>query len=177
MSDLHRSTESGSNRRVSYFTFKTDTTGVEFIHCGDAVAVVPLTDDDDVLLINEYSPAFGDEILTLVSGSVEPNELLEETANRELQEELGYRAGRLDFLGELHPFKYLATRVFIFLARDLTPSKLPGDEAHTITERRVPLKQFAALCQAGELRDANAIAGLCWARDFVKRERLSAKSD
>jgi hypothetical protein len=68
------------------FTLMADTDGEGFIHCGDAVAVVPLTDDGDVLLIKEYSPAFGGEILTLVSGSIQRGESLEWAANRELQE-------------------------------------------------------------------------------------------
>jgi len=154
-----------------YFTLMADADGVGFIHCGDAVVVVPVTDEGDALLAVEYSPAFGREILTLVSGSIEPGESLAETANRELQEELGYRAGRLDFLGELHPFKYLTTRVFIFLARDLTPNKLPGDEPHPIGVRRVSFAQFMALCRSGELQDAAAIAGLCWTQAFVEQVR------
>jgi ADP-ribose diphosphatase len=152
-----------------YFALMADADGIGFVHCGDAVALVPLTDDGDVLLIKEYLPASGSEILTVVSGSIEPGELLEEAANRELQEELGYRAGRLDFLGELHPFKYLTTRVFLFVARELVPSKLPGDEVHAIAEHRVALSGFIDLCRSGELRDANAIAGLCLARDYLRR--------
>lgn len=150
-----------------YFTLMTDADGVGFIHCGDAVAVVPLTEEGDVLLAFEYSPAFGREILTLVSGSIEPEESLAETANRELQEELGYRAGRLDFLGELHPFKYLTTRVFVFLARQLSPSKLTGDEAHPIAERRVSPVGFLSLYKAGELHDALALTALALTQAFL----------
>jgi ADP-ribose diphosphatase len=152
-----------------HFTLMADADGVGFIHCGDAVVVVPLTASGDVLLAVERSPAMDREILTLVSGSIEAGESLEDAANRELQEELGWLAGRLDFLGELHPFKYLTTRQFAFLARDLTPSKLAGDETHAITERRVPLNDFTVLCQAGELQDASAIAALCLARDYLTR--------
>ena len=54
-----------------HFTLMADADGVGFIHCGDAVVVVPLTDEGDVLLAVEYSPAFGHEVLTLVSGSIE----------------------------------------------------------------------------------------------------------
>ena len=152
-----------------YFTLMADADGVGFIHCGDAVVVVPLTASGDVLLAVERSPAMDREILTLVSGSIEAGESLEEAANRELQEELGWRAGRLDFLGELHPFKYLTTRQFVFLARDLTLSKLAGDETHAITQRRVSLNDFTDLCQAGELQDASAIAALCLARNYFTR--------
>ena len=72
-------------------------------------------------------------------------------------------------LGELHPFKYLTTRVFLFVARELVPSKLPGDEVHAIAEHRVALSGFIDPCRSGELRDANAIAGLCLARDYLRR--------
>lgn len=158
-----------SAQKDRHFTLLTDADGVGYVHCGNAVAVVPFTDDGDVLLIKEYSPAFGDELLTLVSGSIEPGESLEAAANRELQEELGYRADRLDFLGELHPFKYLTTRVFIFLARELTPRKLVGDEAHPIVERRVPLAEFMQLCDAGQLHDSLAVAALALAQRFLER--------
>jgi ADP-ribose diphosphatase len=147
-----------------------DAEGVGFVRCDHAVAVVPLTDEGDVLMAVEYSPAFGREILTLVSGSIEEGEPLEEAANRELQEELGYRAGRLDFLGELHPFKYLTTRLFAFLARDLVPSKLVGDETHPITQRSLPLSSFTELCRSGELHDAPAIAALSLTRAFLDLE-------
>jgi len=151
----------------AYFTLMVDGDGTGFVHCGNAVGVVPLTDAGDVLLAVEYSPAFGREILTLVSGSIEAGEPLEEAANRELQEELGYRAGRLDFLGELRPFKYLTTRLFVFLARDLTPNKRTGDETHPIMQRRVPLVGFADLCISGELHDALAMAALTLTRRFL----------
>ena len=150
-----------------HFSLMADADGVGFIHCGDAVVVVPLTASGDVLLAVERSPARDGEILTLVSGSIEAGKSLEGTAVRELQEEIGWRAERLDFLGELHPFKYLTTRQFVFLARDLTPSKLAGDETHAITERRVSVNDFTDLCQAGELQDASAIAALYLARDYL----------
>ena len=66
-----------------------------------------------------------------------------------------------------HPFKYLTTRQFVFLARELSPGKLVGDEIHAITERRIPLKDFAVLCRTGELQDASAIAALCLARSYL----------
>jgi len=152
-----------------YFTLLADADGVGFVYCGDAVVVLPLTDEGDALLAVEYASAFGREILTLVSGSIEAGESLEEAANRELQEELGYRAGRLDFLGELHPFKYLTTRQFVFLARDLVPSKLPGDELYPVTARGVALAEFAYTCEVGELHDSAAIAALFLAQRFLKR--------
>jgi len=153
-----------------YFALMADADGVGFVHCSDGVLVVPMTDDGQVLLAVERSPAFDGEVLVLVGGEVEEGEPLEETANRELQEELGWRAERIEFLGELHPFKYLTSRQFVFLARDLVPSKLEGDEMYPVGTRKVPLDSFLDLCAGGELHDATAIAALCLAQNFLRHE-------
>jgi ADP-ribose diphosphatase len=153
-----------------YFTLMTDSDGVGFIHCGDSALVVPLTDDGHVLLAEERSPAFDRNVLVLAGGEIDEGETPEEAANRELQEELGWRARRVEFLGEIHPFKYLTTRQFVFLARDLSPSKLEGDEKHPVGTRKVPLDRFIDLCTSGELHDATAIAAICLAQHFLTQE-------
>jgi 8-oxo-dGTP pyrophosphatase MutT (NUDIX family) len=157
-----------------YFTLMAGEDGVGFIHCGDGVLVVPLTDDGRVLLAVERAAAFDREVLGLVGGEAEEGEPLEETANRELQEELGWRAGRIDFLGELHPFKYLTSRQFAFLARDLTPSKLEGDEVYPVGTRAVPLEHLVDLVESGELQDATAVAALFLAQRFLEEEATGA---
>ena len=162
-----------SGRAVSsdpYFTLMADSDGVGFIHCGDSVLVVPLTDDGYVLMAVERSPAFDRKVLVLAGGEVEEGEPLEEAANRELQEELGWRAQRIELLGEIHPFKYLTSRQFVFLARDLSPSKLEGDEVYPVGTRKVPLDSFIDLCTSGELHDATAIAALCLTQHFLMQE-------
>jgi ADP-ribose diphosphatase len=151
-----------------YFKLMADTEGVGFIEVGDGVMVVPLTPDEDVLMVVERSPAFDDDTLTLVGGEVEPGESLEQSANRELQEELGWRAERLEFVAELRPFsKYMTTRQFVFVARELVPSKLQGDETHPVLPRSVPLDAFHELCFSGELHDATAIAALFLVRSIL----------
>ena len=153
-----------------YFTLMADSDGVGFIHCGDSVLVVPLTGDGHVLLAEERSPAFDRNVLVLAGGEIDEGETPEEAANRELQEELGWRAGRVEFLGEIHPFKYLTTRQFVFLARDLSPSKLEGDEMYPVGTRKVLLDSFIDLCTSGELHDATAIAAFCLTQHFLVQE-------
>ena len=156
--------------RDPYVTLMADADGVGYVHCGDGVLVVPLTGDGQVLLGVERSPALDSDVLGLVGGEVKEGEALEETANRELQEELGWRAQRVDFLGELHPFKYLASRHFAFLARGLVPNKLKGDERHPVGTRQVELDRFPELVTSGELHDTLTIAVLCLAGRFLAQE-------
>lgn len=157
-----------------YFAICRDADGVECVVTGDEVLIVPLLDNGNVLLTWEPSAAFDTQTLILPGGETAPGRSHEETAQLELQEEIGYKAGRLDFLGELHPFsKYLTVRSFVYLARHLTPSWLVGDEGYEIGQEPVALADFESLIEQGILHDARVIAGLFLARNFVERERVS----
>jgi 8-oxo-dGTP pyrophosphatase MutT (NUDIX family) len=154
-----------------WFSILADASGTEFVHSGDEVLVIVLTAKGEALLTVEPSAAFGEPTLILPGGETEPGEPHDVTANRELQEEIGYKAGRLDFLGELRPFsKYLTVRSFCYLARDLTPSRLAGDEDYAINIEWVPLASFGQLIVAGRLLDARVITALYMARGFLKGE-------
>lgn len=155
----------------AYFRLMADDDGVGFVDVADGVLVVPLTAENEVLMVVERSPAFDGETLTVAGGEVEPGESLEECANRELQEELGWRAERLEFVAELRPFsKYMNSRQFVLVARDLVRSKLEGDEMYPVRPRRVGLDDFHKLCFSGELRDATAIAALFLVRSYLARQ-------
>ena len=154
-----------------YFSICLDADGNEFVCTGEEVLAVPLTAAGEVLLTIEPSPAFGEPTLILPGGQTEPDEPQDETANRELQEEIGYRAGRLEFLGELRPFsKYLTVRSFVYLARDLMASRLKGDEGYEIGVEHVPFSNFEPLIVSGRLRDARVIAALYLARSLLESE-------
>src|SRR5579863_541188 len=123
----------------TYFAIRLDKDGTEFIDTREnEVLIVPLTAEDEVILTSEPSPAFNEPTLILPGGAIETGEAQEETAARELQEEIGYAPGRLTYLGELRPYsKYFTTRSFVYLAHDLTPGSLQGDEDYDIRQERV----------------------------------------
>lgn len=168
----------GDDRSILYegkfFTLLADAVHGEVVRCGNEVLVVALDDDGQVILTVEPSAAFPEPTVILPGGSTSPGRSNTETANLELQEEAGLCAARLDFLGELRPFsKYLTVRTFVYLARDLVPNKLAGDEAYVIDVERVPLTSFESLIAAGHLLDARVIAALHLARAFLDREARS----
>lgn len=160
--------------QTRWFSIRTGAAGEEFLaSTGDEVLMVALDAAGDVLLSVEPSAAFGAPTLILPGGQVESEVPNAEQANRELQEEIGYRADRVDFLGELHPWsKYLAVRSFVYLGRELSESKLEGDEEYAIGVERVPLSNFENLIKNGRLHDARAIAGLSLARYFLENESM-----
>ncbi len=136
---------------------------------------VPITDTGMVIFIAEPAPAYGEHVLTLPGGGIEPEEVPVEAANRELQEEIGYKALKIDVLGTLRPWeKYLKAEVHVFLVRHLVASKLHGDEIYEITTQLVPINDFERLIRDGQLHDSSVIAALYMARDFLMREMLDA---
>ncbi len=151
-----------------YYSIYTSEQGIDYIRMRSEVLIVPLTHQGKVILTIEPSVAFGEPTLVLPGGVTELDETHEQTALRELQEEIGYTAKRLDFLGEVRPFsKYIAIQSFIYLARELVPSKLQGDEDYPIRMEQVPLKDFEHLIISGRLLDARIIAALFMTRSFL----------
>lgn len=154
-----------------YRIYQSETVDTSVIAIRDAVMIVPVFDDGRVLMTVEYSPAFNERVLILSSGGIEAGEDPAESANRELQEETGFKAGRLDYLGRLCPFiKYLNQHLTIFLARDLQPSKLQGDEDYEIGLEYTALDDFERLIAEGRVKDCGVIAALYMARAFLERE-------
>lgn len=139
--------------------------GKEFVrdvveHPG-AVVMVPLLPDGQVLLVRQWRHAAGEALLELPAGTREPGEEPAATAGRELQEEVGYRAGRLTSLGAFYSAPGFCNEVlYLFLAEELTPSQLAGDEDEEIEVVALPLKEALAMAGRGELRDGKTIAGL-----------------
>jgi 8-oxo-dGTP pyrophosphatase MutT (NUDIX family) len=145
--------------------------GGPYIATGSAVMCVPVTPEGDVLFILEPNAYDGEYTLYLPAGKIEPNEDLILCANRELQEEAGVKAARLDYLATLRPwFKYLDSKLTVFLARDFTPSRLDGDEGYIIETETLPLASFETQITSGRLRDASVIAALFLARQHLANE-------
>lgn len=155
-----------------YRIYQSETVDTSVIAMRNAVMIVPVLDDGRVVMTVEYSPAFNQWVLILSSGGIEVGEDPAETANRELQEETGFKAGRLDLLGKLCPFiKYLNQHLTLYLARDLQPSKLQGDEGYEIGLEYTSLDDFETLIAAGRIQDCGVIAALYMARAFLEREK------
>lgn len=137
----------------------------------DSVLIVAMPDPHGVLLIREYGAGSERYELGLPKGVVEPGEDPLEAANREIQEEVGYAARRLDPLGRLSLVPgYIGHRSLIVLARDLYPSCLPGDEPEPIEVIPWRLADLDALLERDDFDEARSIAALFLAQRFLARE-------
>jgi len=138
-----------------------------------AVMVVAINEADELVLIREYAAGFHEMQLTLVKGAVDDGESLEEAANRELKEEVGFGARRIEFIKKLNLAPgHMGFTINLLLARDLYPERLPGDEPEPPEVVTWPLAELDTLIAGDEFREARAIAGL-----FLVRAHLNGDSN
>ena len=138
---------------------------------GGAVLIVPLLDADTVLLIREYAAGVDRYELALPKGLIEPGEDPLAAANREIMEEIGHGAGRLEPLRTMSLAPgYLDHTTDIVLARDLYPRRMPGDEPEAIEVVPWKLSRFDQLLARDDFTEARSIAALFLAREFLQRE-------
>jgi 8-oxo-dGTP pyrophosphatase MutT (NUDIX family) len=140
-----------------------------FIHMQDEVLMIPVTEAHEIILIEEQSIAYGDTMLNLPTGGINEDETPKVAANRELQEEIGYKAGKLELIGILHPsVKYAQWRYWVYLAQELTAHKLKGDERTPVTIKPIQQTEVSWMIDMGKIKDSTAIAALFMAFNHVK---------
>lgn len=101
-------------------------------------------------------------------GAIDPEHDDLTTANEELQEEISFKAGKLDKLGTLTMSPgYLTQRTHVFLAGNLTESKLEGDEEEALEVVYYPFDKFEELIDQGKLTEARMIAALYLTKRFL----------
>lgn len=138
------------------------------------VLVVPLLDADTVLMIREYAAGVDRYELALPKGRIDGHEEILAAANREIKEEIGYGARRLQHLTSftLAP-GYFNQMVHIVLAQDLYEERLPGDEPEEMEVVRWKLSDLTNLLANQECTEARSIAALFWVRDMLQKKSLA----
>ena len=137
-------------------------------HGHGAVVVVPMLDDDTVLLVREYAAGVHRYELGLVKGRIDAGETPVEAANRELKEEAGYGAERLDVLRALTLAPtYMSHQTHLVLARDLYPERLPGDEPEELEVVPWKFDRLHELILREDFSEGRSIAALFIVRDWL----------
>jgi ADP-ribose diphosphatase len=126
-----------------------------------SVLIVPFYDQDTILLIREYSAGTHSYQIGFPKGLIDPGETPEIAAIRELKEEVGFGAHSLHKLKEvtLAP-SYFSSQMTLFMAFDLYPEKLSGDEPEPLEVIKWPIKNINELLARDDFQEARSIAAL-----------------
>lgn len=137
------------------------------------VAVVPVNAEGDLVLIHQFRPATGGMLVEIPAGNMDrEGEAVEACVQRELAEEVGFRAERLIrlFEGYLVP-GYCNEYMYFYLALDLSPAKLPGDEDEYIRVMTVSFAQARQMIREKKIVDAKTALGIQMARDYLDAQK------
>ncbi|WP_329742608.1 ADP compounds hydrolase NudE [Dyella sp. A6] len=133
-----------------------------------AAFVVPMLDADTVLLVREYSVGVNRYELGVPKGKLDGDETIEQGANRELKEEVGYGAHDLRLLGTLTLSPAYMTHVaHVVLAQNLYPERLPGDEPEELEVVPWKLSELHTLIARDDVSEGRSIAALFMAREYL----------
>lgn len=146
------------------------TTKRQIVRHPGAVAIIPMVDREHVCLIRNYRISVAQTLIEIPAGTLEPNEPPDDTAQRELIEETGFRAERITKLSEFYLSPgILDERMHLYLAEGLVAvgaAREPGEEIENLV---VPWSQAIAMVFDGVIRDAKSIVGLLYCDHLRQR--------
>ncbi len=135
----------------------------EWIQHPGAVVMIPMLDEQTVLLERQYRYPLQRHFYELPAGKIEPGEDPLETAKRELIEECGYAAASWQHLTTLHPcIGYADERIELYLARELTHVGHAHDDGEFLEVVPLALSEALEWVKSGRITDVKAIVGLLW---------------
>ena len=142
----------------------------EVVEHPGGVSVVALTPEDQVLMVRQFRYAQGEVLLELPAGKLERGEDHRPAALRELEEEVGVRAGELIYLGYLYTSPGFSTEVLhMYLARDLEPGVCHPDDDEFLECERIPFDQLVEQVVSGVICDAKTVALVLKAKAYLGR--------
>lgn len=136
-----------------------------------AVMIVPILNNDTLLLIREYGAGIDEYTLGFPKGALDKNEEVLEGANRELKEEVGYGSHQLQHLKTFSTSPgYMSSRMHLVMATDLYEERLQGDEPEPIEVVPWPLARWQELLQRPDFHEARSLAALLYVQQRLQHE-------
>lgn len=126
-----------------------------------SVVVIPVFDDGTAALVRQYRHAAGKHLLEICAGTLNAGEDPESGARRELEEEIGVTAGRMEKLAEFWVSPgFLTEKMHLYLAADLVETQQDLEEDEILTVERHALGDLLRMVENGEIEDAKTMIGI-----------------
>lgn len=143
-------------------------TQLDIVDHPGAVVLLPVDQDGRIWFIRQFRYSAGEVLLELPAGTMEAGETPENCALREIREETGMKAGQIRKIGEFFMAPGYSTEyLYLYLAQDLAPDPLQGDEDEVIQVEPVLISQAFDMAERGQVRDAKTLAALALARPLL----------
>lgn len=128
---------------------------------GKAVGILPIDEEMNTWLVGQYRYTLDEYSWEIPMGAVPGEETFENGALRELKEETGLMAKRLDFLCKVHTSNSVTDEVgMVYLAKELSQGKTDFDDTEDITVKKLPFKEALDWVMNGKITDSLSVAGI-----------------
>lgn len=135
----------------------------EWINHPGASVIIPILPDGKIALIRQFRYAVGSEFIELPAGKLDPGESPLECAKRELEEEIGYKSNKIEFIANIHPaIGFANEKMNLFLATDLVQTKQNKDADEFIDLMPANLEKALELVWSNKITDVKTIIGILW---------------
>ena len=140
----------------------------EWIKHPGAVCIIPILPNGNLCLIRQYRYGPRAEFIEIPAGKLDVGEDPLVCAKRELEEEIGYIAGKLTFLTNIHPaIGFSNEKMWVYLAEDLILSKQNLDQDEFLELYPLPVKKAIDLIYEGKITDVKTVIGILWLDKFL----------
>ena len=140
----------------------------EWIKHPGAVCIIPILPNGNLCLIRQYRYGPRAEFIEIPAGKLDVGEDPLVCAKRELEEEIGYIAGKFTFLTNIHPaIGFSNEKMWVYLAEDLILSKQSLDQDEFLELYPIPLKKAIDLIYEGKITDVKTVIGILWLDKFL----------
>ncbi|PHM74029.1 ADP compounds hydrolase NudE [Xenorhabdus kozodoii] len=134
----------------------------------EAVLIIPII-GDELILIHEYAVGIEQYELGFPKGAIDAGESIFEAAERELKEEIGFGAGKLELLTTLTMApSYFSSKMNIIIAHELYPECLEGDEPEPLVQKRWPISDMMSLLEHPDFNEARNVSALFFAQRYLQ---------
>ncbi|MBE6845168.1 MAG: NUDIX hydrolase [Ruminococcus sp.] len=133
----------------------------EVVHHSGGVTVIPITDNNEIIMVRQYRYAADKILLEIPAGKLEKGESHYDAGKRELLEETGCTCSEYKYLGELLPTPAYVTEVIhMYMAEGLEYSEQHLDEDEFLDVVKIPLEKAVEMVLSGEIKDSKTQIGV-----------------
>jgi len=142
----------------------------EIVEHPGAVAIVPVTEDGEIIMVRQFRKAADMFLLEIPAGKLDKQEDPLSCAKRELKEETGYEAQNIERLCSFYSSPGFSNElIHIYIATNLIRGEASPDEDEYLSVERYTIDQLLEMIRSGDLRDGKTIAGVMGAKLFLTR--------
>lgn len=143
----------------------------EYIKHQGAVAVVPVTEDNEIIVVRQYRYPIGRVTIEIPAGKLDKGEKPIDAAKRELSEETGVECADITYIGGLYPsVAYTDEIIHIYMAKNLKYGKSHTDDDEFLEVEKIAIDKFVDMIMSGEIMDSKTQAAVLKVAKILKNE-------